>query len=193
MRYPRCERTRAQGEGRRRSVKRAVGGVPPKFLNDLPNQSRAGLVHSTREREIIEMQQAGYTPAEIRLRENDLRRRSLAVTRQAMKEHFVLDKIATDEGITVTAEDIETEIALMALQSGETSRRVRARLEKSRVIENLEAQIRERKAVDIALNRATFEDVPLDEDFGGDASVESVDEAICSVMFPRAATVAAAT
>ena len=41
----------------------------------------------------------------------------------------------------------------MAEQRGESPRRVRARLEKSGVIENLEAQIRERKAVDIILDR----------------------------------------
>lgn len=152
---------------------------------ELPDELVMKQVENAMHREIIEMQQAGYTPKEIQTRENDLRQRSLAVTRQAMKEHFVLDKIATDEKIEVTAQDIETEISLMAIQSGETPRRVRARLEKTRVIENLEAQIRERKAVDIALERATFEDVPLEEDFVEDPNVESIDNAICSVMFPR--------
>ena len=155
---------------------------------ELPDELVMKQVENALHREIIEMQQAGYTPHEIKTRENDLRQHSLAVTRQAMKEHFVLDKIATDENVEVTARDIDGEIALMAVQSGETARRVRARLEKTRVIENLEAQIRERKAVDIALERATFEDVPLEEDFVGAIGVETIDEAICNVMFPRSSS-----
>ena len=160
---------------------------------ELPDELVMKQVENALHREIIEMQQAGYTPHEIQAKENDLRQHSLTVTRQAMKEHFVLDKIATDERIEVTPQDIEVEIVLMAAQSGETARRVRARLEKTKVIENLEAQIRERKAVDIALERATFEDIPLDEDFIGSFDVEAIDEAICNVMFPRSAAGASAS
>ena len=46
----------------------------------------------------------------------------------------------------------------MAFQRGESPRRVRARLIKSGVIENLYAQIRERKAVDLILDSAAFND-----------------------------------
>ena len=48
----------------------------------------------------------------------------------------------------------------MSFQSREPVRRIRARLVKSGMIENLQAQLRERKAVDFILERATFVDVP---------------------------------
>ena len=48
---------------------------------------------------------------------------------------------------------------MMSFQSGEPIRRIRARMAKSGMVENLEAQLRERKAVDFILSKATFEDV----------------------------------
>ena len=94
-----------------------------------------------------------------------------------MKEHFILDKIATQEGIVVSEYDIDAELYYMAMSRGENVRRMRARMEKSGVIENLEAQIRERKAVDVILSKAVFEDVPMDT--SAKLSVEAVELEIC--------------
>lgn len=158
---------------------------------ELPEELVLKQVENALHREILEMQQAGYTPKEIRARENDLRQRSVSVTRQAMKEHFILDSIATAEDIEVSPQDVEMEIMMMSFQSGETPRRLRARLVKSGVIENLEAQIRERKAVDVALDKAKYEETPMEDDLVGDLDVEAVDEAICNVMFARASAASA--
>lgn len=137
---------------------------------DLPEQLVMRQTDNALRREILEMQQAGYTRREISARENEIRQRAISTTRQALKEHFVLDRIATQEDIEVSPSDIETEIALMALQSGESPRRVRARLVKSGMIENLEAQIRERMAVDVVLEHAEYVDVPMDETTQDDVS-----------------------
>jgi trigger factor len=152
---------------------------------ELPEELVLKQVENALHREILEMQQAGYTPKEIQARENDLRQRSVSVTRQAMKEHFILDSIATAENIEVSPQDVEMEIMMMAFQSGETPRRLRARLVKTGVIENLEAQIRERKAVDVALDKAKYEEVEMEDDLVGDLNVEAVDDTICNVMFAR--------
>lgn len=128
---------------------------------DLPEDLVSRQVDNALRREILEMQQAGFTTREISAREGDLRQRSLSMTRQNLKEHFVLDRIAEDESIEVTADDLNAEIAAMAVQRGENPRRVRARLVKSGMIDNLEAQVRERKAVDIILDNAKFNDVPM--------------------------------
>ena len=129
---------------------------------DLPESLVNKQTENALRREVLEMQQAGFTSQQILARENELRQRSVSSTRQALKEHFVLDRIATQENIEVTPIDIESEINMMAVQRGESPRRVRARLQKSGVIENLEAQIRERKAVDFILRSAQFEDVPVE-------------------------------
>lgn len=145
---------------------------------DLPEELVRKQVENALRREILEMQQAGYTTQQIRARENELRQKSISTTRQALKEHFVLDKIATKENIEVTPVDIESEIQMMALQRGENPRRVRARLQKSGIIENLEAQVRERKAVDFILKSAVYEDVPYEPKKEDD--IEAVALPICS-------------
>ena len=128
---------------------------------ELPEQLVRKQTENALRREVLEMEQAGFTTQQIMARENQLRQNAITTTRQALKEHFVLDKIAEHEKIEVTPVDIESEIQMMAIQRGENPRRVRARLIKSGVIENLEAQIRERKAVDVVLKSAVFEDVAV--------------------------------
>ncbi|MEZ5943369.1 MAG: trigger factor [Planctomycetaceae bacterium] len=144
---------------------------------DLPEDLLARQVDNALRREILEMQQAGFTTEQIRARENDLRQRSVSMTRQNLKEHFVLDKIADKEDINVTDQDIDIEIMMMAMQRGENPRRVRARLAKSGMIDNLQAQIRERKAVDVILDSAEFNDVPMDPPT--ENSITAVNRSVC--------------
>jgi trigger factor len=144
---------------------------------DLPEQLVRRQVENALRRTVLEMQQAGFTTREIQSRENQLRQNAVTSTRQALKEHFILDKIAEQEKVEVTPNDIQAEIRLMALQRGETPRRVRAKMEKSGMIENLEAQIRERKAVDVILERAKYKDVPMELSL--DERIEPVPYSVC--------------
>ncbi len=144
---------------------------------DLPEDLVLKQTENALRREVLEMRQAGFTPREIQARENDLRQRSVSMTRQNLKQHFVLDRIAEEEDLDVTPADIDMQVSIMAAQAGENPRRVRARLQKSGMIENLEAQIRERKAVDIILEHAQFEDVELDPP--ADRDVEAIPHSIC--------------
>ncbi len=147
---------------------------------DLPEQLVRRQVENALRRTVLEMQQAGFTTREIQARENQLRQNAVSSTRQALKEHFILDKIAEKESIEVVPSDIETEIRWMAAQRGESPRRVRARLEKTGMIENLEAQIRERKAVDIILERAKYKDVPMELSL--DEQIEPVPYSVCHTV-----------
>lgn len=147
---------------------------------DLPEDLVRKQVENALRREVLEMQQAGFTARDIRARENDLRQRSISMTRQNLKQHFVLDRIADEEEITVSQPEIDMEIALMAMQGGENPRRMRARLQKSGMIENLDAQIRERKAVDVILQHAQFKDVPMP--VARESGVEAVERSICSTI-----------
>lgn len=147
---------------------------------DLPEELVQKQVDNALRREVLEMQQAGFTTREIRARENELRQRSLSMTQQNLKEHFVLDRIAEQEKIQISHDEIDVEIALMAMQSGENPRRVRARLQKSGMIENLDAQIRERKAVDVILAHAKFTDTPMEAPT--EPHVEALDRSLCSTI-----------
>jgi trigger factor len=156
---------------------------------DLPESLVKRQVDNALNREVLEMQQAGFTDEEIRARQNELLQKQISTTRRALKEHFVLDKIATQEKLQVTPQDKDVEIAYMAMQRGESPRKVRARLEKSGLIENLEAQILERKAVDFVLEKAEFVDTPGEPVQRDD--VEALDVSVCgqaAVDSPQAST-----
>ncbi len=154
---------------------------------ELPEKLVTRQVENALRREVLEMQQAGFTGADIRARENQLRQNAISTTRQALKEHFVLDKVATEEKIEVGRQDLEQEILLMAMQQGESPRRLRAKLQKSGLIENLEAQLRERKAVDFILSKATYVDVPAKEDDSQDR-IEAIPQSVCGLAITAAST-----
>ena len=119
------------------------------------------------------MRSAGISEDEIRGRQRLLERDVLASTEASLKEHFVLQKIAEVEKIEVNDDDLEAEIDRMAERSGESPRRVRARLEKEDLIDALAAEMIERKALDLILDHAQYEDVPLDQPEADVATVEA--------------------
>ncbi|MFM8474341.1 MAG: trigger factor, partial [Planctomycetaceae bacterium] len=131
-------------------------------------------------REVLEMSQAGFTPDQIIARQTQIQQNAVENTRAALKQHFILDRIATEHNIEATREEVELELMLMARQQGEPVRRVRARLAKNGMIENLEAQLRERKAIDFLLSKVQFNDVPHEPIRREDQS--SVRFAICGNM-----------
>ena len=133
------------------------------------------------------MQRNGFSDAEIQAYENDLRQNSAASTARALKEHFILERIAEDQEIDADADDYQAEIALIAAQSGESVRRVRARLEKGGMMDALRNQIIERKVIDLVLSHAKFKDVPykpegteteaIDQSAGGEETESEIPEA----------------
>ncbi len=139
--------------------------LPPELLR---RQSRREL-----ERAVLELRRNGFSDAEIQAYENDLRQNSAVSTARALKEHFILERIAEDQAFEVTPEDYQAETALLAAQSGESVRRVRARLEKQGLMDALHNQIIERKVIDLVLSHAKFKDVAYKPE-GGDT--EALDQ-----------------
>ena len=125
-------------------------------------------------RAVLELRRSGFSEEEIRAHENELRQNSRESTARALKEHFILERIAEEEQIEDTPEDHEAEIALIATQSDENPRRVRARLEKSGQMDALRNQIVERKVIDLILAEATFEAVPYQPE---GSQAEAIDRA----------------
>jgi trigger factor len=130
----------------------ATWELPPDLLR---RQSRREL-----ERMVMELRSSGFSDDQIRAHENELRQNSRAITARALKEHFILERIAEDEEIDVSEEDYDQQIALIAAQRGENPRRVRARLEKENSMDILRNQILEAKVIGLILQHAEFQDVP---------------------------------
>jgi trigger factor len=131
---------------------------------ELPQDLLMRQARKTLARRVMEMREAGMSEDEIQGRQRLLQRDVLQSTALALKEHFVLQKIAEVEKIDVGQEDIEAEIERLADQSDESPRRVRAQLEKEDLLDTLAAQLIERKALDLILDNAEYEDTPLDKE-----------------------------
>jgi len=127
------------------------------------------------ERKVMELRRSGFPEADIQAHANELRQNSQQTTATALREHFILERIAEAEGVEADEEDYDREISLIAMQTGDTPRRVRAQIEKQGLMDSLRNQIVERKVIDSVLEHAKFKDVKF-EPGGGD--VEAVDLAV---------------
>ena len=125
---------------------------------ELPPALLQRQTHRELQRAVMELQRSGFSDEEIHAHENALRQNSTVSTARALKEHFILERIAEEENIEPVEEDYDSEIRLLASQSGESPRRVRARLEKGGSMDVLRNQIVERKVIELILQHATFKE-----------------------------------
>jgi len=144
-------------------VESATWELPPAMLK---RQSSREL-----ERAVMELRRAGFSEAEIRTRENVLKQNSAESTARALKEHFILERIAEEEIVEAESSDFDQEIFLMASQSGESPRRVRAQIEKRGLMDVLQNQIVERKVLELVQAEAKFKDEPYQP---GETEIEAV-------------------
>ncbi len=150
------QQQKARGQVTKLLTESADWDLPPGLLK---RQSAREL-----ERAVMELRRSGFSEAEIRARENSLRQNSAASTAKALKEHFILERIAEEEKIDVEDGDYDKEIFLMSMQSGESPRRVRAQLEKRGLMDVLRNQIVERKVMEAVIAEAKFTDEPYEQE-----------------------------
>jgi trigger factor len=120
----------------------------------------------------MEMREAGIQEEEIQSRQRMLERDVLSTTALALKEHFVLQKIAEQEKIELDQYEIDDEITRIADSYGESPRRIRAQFERDDLLETLAAQLIERKALNLILESAEYEEVAVGKE-GGMSSTEA--------------------
>lgn len=126
---------------------------------DLPQELVRRQTRRELERAVLELQSSGFSQDQIRAYSNELQQNAVASTTKALKEHFILERIAEDEKIEAEPDDYDKEIELIADQSDESPRRVRARLEKKGLMDSLRNQIVERKVIELIEQHAEFRDV----------------------------------
>jgi trigger factor len=148
------------------------------LLRESPFELPADLVSreeaNTVRRLVRELRQEGFTDEEIRAREAEIKANAHQTTLQSLKEFLILAKVAEVEEIKPDDSDVEEEIEAIAEQSGESVRRVRARLEKEGATDDLTTRILERKVIDYIIASSTIEDVSTSTD-ASEGRVETVD------------------
>jgi trigger factor len=140
------------------------------------------------ERAVLELRRNGFSEAEIRAHANELTQNSRASTARALKEHFILERIAEELQIDAEPDDYDDEVRMIAQQSDESPRRIRAQLEKGGLMDTLRNQIIERKTVEKVLAEATFVEVPYEP---AKQRIEAVEYALGGVPDPADSTPAA--
>lgn len=143
---------------------------------DLPRDLLAKQARKTLSRKVMEMRSAGMSDEQILGRQRVLENDAIKSTAAALKEHFVLQKIAETEKLEIEDDDIEAEIERIADQSDESPRRVRARLEKEDLIEPLATELLERRALDLVLSSATYEDYTLNASDAEENAVATMEQ-----------------
>lgn len=96
----------------------------------------------------LELQRSGFSNDQLQSYLNAARINARESTVHALREHFVLEKIAEDEGLEPSPKDYDDEIELIAEQNNSSPRKVRARLEKSGQMDSIRNQIIERQVID---------------------------------------------
>jgi trigger factor len=164
---------RLEYEQRRSAREQVMGQIAAASTWQLPEDLLRRQAHKALNRRAMEMRSDGIPEEEINTRLRVLQQDVLRSTELSLKEHFVLQKLAEVEKIEVNDDDLNDEIERLARQSGESPRRVRARLERDDLIDALAAEMIERKALDLILDSAEYEEVALDT--GAQPAVSTVE------------------
>jgi trigger factor len=165
---------------RRKQVRQQVAAALTASASwDLPPDLLRRQAQRELERAILELRRSGFDDDSIRRHVNELRQTVMASTARALKEHFILERIAEEAKIADEPADYDGEIRAIATQSGESPRRVRASLERRGLMDVLRNQIIERKTVDLITSKATFKDIPFEFP---KPDTEAVDHAVCGVI-----------
>ena len=100
------------------------------------------------ERVVRSLAQQGVDPRAVNVDWVSLRRRQEERARDDVKAELVVDRIATEEKIDVTEEELQSELEHMSSHSGESAEAIRARLTKQGALDRIKAKLRSDKTVD---------------------------------------------
>ena len=100
------------------------------------------------ERVVRSLAQQGVDPRAVNVDWMSLRRRQEERARDDVKAELVVDRIATEERIDVTEEELQHELEHVASHGGESAEAIRARLTKQGALDRMKAKLRSDKTVD---------------------------------------------
>ena len=100
------------------------------------------------ERVVRSLAQQGVDPRAVNVDWVSLRRRQQDRARDDVKAELVIDRIASEEKIDVTEEELQHELEHVASHGGESAEAIRARLTKQGALDRMKAKLRSDKTVD---------------------------------------------
>lgn len=117
-------------------------------------------------RKKLELLYQGKTNEEVEQAVAEMRSSSEEDAKRDLKRYFVIEKAAKDLEIEVGEQEINGQIAMMAMQQGRRPEKMRQEMHQRGELEQLFLQIREHKTLDKIMEKATVTDAPADADAG---------------------------
>jgi trigger factor len=111
------------------------------------------------ERVVRSLAQQGVDPRAVNVDWVSLRRRQEERAKEDVKAELVIDRIATEEKIDVTDEELNHELEHMAGHSGESAEALSARLTKQGALDRMKAKLRSDKTIDWLAQNASVKTV----------------------------------
>jgi trigger factor len=111
------------------------------------------------ERVVRSLAQQGVDPRAVNVDWVSLRRRQEDRAKEDVKAELVIDRIASEEKIDVTGEELDHELEHMASHSGESAEAIRARLTKQGALDRIKAKLRSDKTIDWLAQNASVKTV----------------------------------
>jgi trigger factor len=133
---------------------------------DLPQDFSTRQTDRAVVRRVIELQRRGVPMSDIEARIDELRTSATQQVANELKLGFILEKVAEKLEVSVTDEEVNTEIARMAQLYNRRFDRVRDDLQNRGLLEHLVEQIRQNKTIDLLLADAKTVDAPAEKASG---------------------------
>src|SRR5215469_1121095 len=111
------------------------------------------------ERVVRSLAQQGVDPRAVNIDWVGLRKRQEERAKDDVKAELVIDRIASEEKIDVTDEEVDHELEHMASHSGESTEAIRARLTKQGGLDRMNAKLRSDKTIDWLAQNATVKTI----------------------------------
>jgi trigger factor len=111
------------------------------------------------ERVVRSLAQQGVDPRAVNVDWVSLRRRQEDRAKDDVKAELIIDRIATDEKIDATEEELDHELEHMASHSGESAEAIRARLTKQGALDRMKAKLRSDKTIDWLAQNASVKTI----------------------------------
>jgi trigger factor len=151
-------------EARHGAEREMRAGLMKQLAARVPFEAPASLVDREIDRRIEDfarrLMEQQVDPREAGIDWNAFRESQREAAREAVGGALALDEVARREGLEVTEEEVEREVARYGERTGRTPAAVRARLEKEGGMPRIHSGLRREKAIDFLMARATISGEP---------------------------------
>lgn len=124
---------------------------------ELPEGVTGRQVERTLRRKQMELMYQGQSPEDVEQALAESRQDSEDEAKRQLKEFFILDRASKDLDIDVSENELNSQIAMMAMQQGQRPEKMRQQMMQQGQIEQLYLQIRESKTIEKIIEQATVD------------------------------------